>query len=101
MARAIASEKETLARISKGLRMLTVPLPHLIGLANAVHVFIDDRIPSMGVFATGRMVANREFVGRLKDNELVFVLAHELLHLALRTHDRAKGSGRLEFNYAH
>jgi predicted metal-dependent peptidase len=31
----------------------------------------------------------------------VFVLAHELLHLALRTHDRARGSGRLEFNYAH
>ena len=55
----------------------------------------------MGVFASGRIVANREFVARLKDNELVFVLAHELLHLALRTHDRAKGSGRLEFNYAH
>ena len=31
----------------------------------------------------------------------MFVLAHELLHLALRTHDRAKGSGPLEFNYAH
>ena len=29
------------------------------------------------------------------------MLAHELLHLALRTHDRARGSGRLEFNYAH
>ena len=29
------------------------------------------------------------------------MLAHELLHLALRTHDRASGSGRLEFNYAH
>ena len=40
-------------------------------------------------------------MARLKDNELVFVLAHELLHLALRTHDRAKGSGQLEFNYAH
>ena len=29
------------------------------------------------------------------------MLAHELLHLALRTHDRAKGADRLEFNYAH
>jgi predicted metal-dependent peptidase len=100
-ARVAASDKATLARISKGLRMVTVPLPHLIGLANAVHVCIDDRIPSMGVFASGRMIANRGFVARLKDSELVFVLAHELLHLALRTHDRAKGSGRLEFNYAH
>jgi predicted metal-dependent peptidase len=70
-------------------------------LAGAVRVDIDDRVPTMGVFASGRMIANREFVARLKDNELVFVLAHELLHLALRTHDRAKGSSTLEFNYAH
>ena len=81
--------------------MVTVPLPHLAGLAGAVRVDMDDRVPTMGVFASGRMLANPEFVSRLKDNELVFVLAHELLHLALRTHDRAKGSSRLEFNYAH
>ena len=81
--------------------MLTVPLPHLAGLAAAVRVDIDARVPTMGVFASGRLVANPEFTARLKDNELVFVLAHELLHLALRTHDRAKGCGRLEFNYAH
>jgi predicted metal-dependent peptidase len=93
--------RSTLARIQKGLRMLTVPLPHLAGLAAAVRVDIDERVPTMGVFASGRLVANPEFTARLNDNELVFVLAHELLHLALRTHERAKGSGQLEFNYAH
>jgi predicted metal-dependent peptidase len=97
----IPSADETLARIKRGLRMVTVPMPHLAGLAAAVRCSIDDRVPTMGVFASGRMVANRQFVAKLKENELVFVLAHELLHLALRTHDRAKGSGRLEFNYAH
>ncbi len=100
-ARADRSPGRTLARIENGLRMVTVPLPHLAGLAGAVRVAIDDRVPTMGVFASGRIVANRDFVARLKDDELVFVLAHELLHLALRTHDRAKGSGQLEFNYAH
>jgi predicted metal-dependent peptidase len=55
----------------------------------------------MGVFASGRLVANPAFVERLKENDLIFVLAHELLHLALRTHDRARGSHHLEFNYAH
>jgi predicted metal-dependent peptidase len=93
--------RSTLARIQKGLRMLTVPLPHLAGLAAAVRVNIDERVPTMGVFASGRLVANPAFTARLNDNELVFVLAHELLHLALRTHERAKGSGQLEFNYAH
>jgi predicted metal-dependent peptidase len=97
----VPSASATLDRIAHGLRMVTVPLPHLAGLAAAVRVDIDERVPTMGVFASGRLVANPGFVARLKANELVFVLAHELLHLALRTHDRARGSGRLEFNYAH
>jgi predicted metal-dependent peptidase len=81
--------------------MVTVPLPHLAGLAAAVRVDLDDRVPTMGVFASGRLVANPAFTARLSGDDLVFVLAHELLHLALRTHDRARGSNRLEFNYAH
>lgn len=95
------ADRATLKRIENGLRMVTVPLPHLAGLAAAVRVNLDWRVPTMGIFASGRLVANPGFTARLKDNELVFVLAHELLHLALRTHDRARGSGRLEFNYAH
>jgi predicted metal-dependent peptidase len=95
------SDRATLKRIERGLRMVTVPLPHLTGLAAAVRVHLDWRVPTMGIFASGRLLVNPGFAARLKDNELVFVLAHELLHLALRTHDRARGSGRLEFNYAH
>jgi hypothetical protein len=90
---AVASERETLERIARGLRMTTVALPHLAGLAAATRVALDDRIPTMGVFASGRLVANPQFVRRLKENELVFVLAHELLHLACaRTTARRVGS---------
>ncbi len=96
-----AEARAQLARIERGLRMVTVPFPHLAGLCAATRVALDDRVPTMGVFASGRLVANPGFAARLKDNELVFVLAHEMLHLALRTHDRAKGAARLEFNYAH
>ncbi len=95
------ADRATLERIARGLRMVTVPFPHLAGLAAAVRVALDDSVPTMGIFASGRMVANRAFTQRLSPDELLFVLAHELLHLALRTHDRAVGSGRLEFNYAH
>lgn len=101
LAQAVPSDSATLARIAKGLRLLTAPLPHLAGLAAAVRVNIDTRVPTMGVFASGRLVVNPAFAAKLKDNELIFVLAHELLHLALRTHDRARGSQHLEFNYAH
>src|SRR5215470_12344921 len=95
------ADRTTLSRIMRALRMVTVPLPHLAGLAAAVRVDLDDRVPTMGVFASGRLVANPAFTARLSDDDLIFVLAHELLHLALRTHERSRGSGRLEFNYAH
>jgi predicted metal-dependent peptidase len=91
----------TLARVAQGLRMLTVPFPHLAGLVAAAQVTVERRLPTMGVFASGRLAVNPDFVGRLNDADLQFVLAHEMLHLALRTHDRAKGADHLEFNFAH
>jgi predicted metal-dependent peptidase len=98
---AAADAHLTLARIERGLRMVTVPFPHLAGLVAAARVTLDERLPTMGVFASGRLVANPRFVARLKDPDLVFVLAHEMLHLALRTHDRMRGADRTMFNYAH
>jgi predicted metal-dependent peptidase len=99
--RAPGADQHQLQRVQRGLRLLTVPLPYLSGLAARVRVALDDRVPTMGVFASGRLVVNPAFTERLKENDLIFVLAHELLHLALRTHDRARGSHHLEFNYAH
>jgi len=98
---AAQADRAALDRIRRALRMVTVPFPHLSGLAAAVRIALDDRVPTMGVFASGRLVANPAFAARLSGNDLIFVLAHELLHLALRTHDRARGSNHLEFNYAH
>jgi predicted metal-dependent peptidase len=96
-----ASDLEVRRRLEDGLRMVTVPFPHFAGLARAVKIELDSRIPTIGVFASGRLAVNPQFVQQLQDNELVFVLAHELFHLALRTHDRAIGSDPLQFNYAH
>lgn len=94
-------DRETMARITRGMRAVAVRFPHLVGLAAAVRIALDDSVPTMGVFASGRLVANRAFTRKLSSDDLLFVLAHELLHLALHTHDRAPGSSRLEFNYAH
>ena len=96
-----AGDFAEITRIEKTLRLVTVPFPYLAGLVAATQLHLDERVPTMGVFASGRLVANPRFTAKLKDDELLFVLAHEMLHLALRTHDRARGSGQLEFNYAH
>jgi predicted metal-dependent peptidase len=100
-AAAPAAGSYQLRRVQRGLKLLTASLPYLSGLAAVVRVALDARVPTMGVFASGRLLVNPAFAEKLKDNELIFVLAHELLHLALRTHDRARGSHHLEFNYAH
>jgi hypothetical protein len=98
---ASTAELEQHERIKDGLRLVTAAFPHFAGLARAVRISMEDRLPTMGVFESGRLVVNPQFAARLKDNELVFVLAHELFHLALRTHERAVGSDPLRFNYAH
>ncbi|MFM2423457.1 MAG: hypothetical protein RL291_1987 [Pseudomonadota bacterium] len=101
MSERAGKDEAVLRRIAQGLRRVTGPFPHLAGLAAAVRVALDDSVPTMGIFASGRLVANRGFTARLSDRDLDFVLAHELLHLALRTHDRAVGSSHIEYNYAH
>jgi predicted metal-dependent peptidase len=94
-------DRAILARLTQAMRLIAVPFPHLSGLAAAMRIELDDRIPTMGVFASGRMLANRAFTMKLSPADLQFVLAHEVLHLALRTHERARGASPLEFNYAH
>ena len=96
-----AGDPEVQRRIENGLRMVTVPFPHFAGLVRTVRASLDERVPTMGVFASGRLLVNPRFVRQLKENELTFVLAHEVFHLALRTHDRAVGSDPVQFNYAH
>jgi predicted metal-dependent peptidase len=96
-----AEDPQLRRRIDDGLRLVTVPFPHFAGLARLIRVTLDERVPTMGVFASGRLLVNPSFVRQLNDNELVFVLAHEIFHLALRTHERAVGSDPLQFNYAH
>ncbi|MFZ4759555.1 MAG: VWA-like domain-containing protein [Burkholderiaceae bacterium] len=88
-------------RVERALRHAMVPFPWLAGLAAAASVTVDARVPTMGVFASGRIVANATFVARLDDADLLFVVAHEMLHLALRTHRRSIDSDRMAFNVAH
>ena len=49
-------DRATASRIMRALRMVTVPLPHLAGLAAAVRVDLNDRVPIMGIFAPGRLL---------------------------------------------
>ena len=94
-----ADRVQTAARRAIGL--VCVSLPHLSGLAHTVRISADERVGSAGVFPSGRLLVNPEWFLEMTDAERAFVLAHELLHLALHSHTRALGADRDNFNAAH
>ncbi|ABM16752.1 vWA domain-containing protein [Mycolicibacterium vanbaalenii] len=88
------------AAVRQALNLVCVSLPHLSGLAHAVRIAPDDRVGTAGVFASGRLLINREWFLWLNEVERAFVLAHELLHLALHSHERSADDHQ-KFNVAH
>lgn len=99
------SQKELDARMAnkamRALRLACAELPHLSGLAQAVRLTVDRRVETAGVFASGRLLVNPLFLDTLELPDAAFVMAHEMLHLALRTHDRGAGSDGQYVNCAH
>ena len=79
--------------------MLT--LPHLSGLVLHVRRVPDKRCGTAGVFASGRVLFNPEFFRGLAPAEGAFVMAHEMMHLALHTHRRGRGANQHAVNVAH
>src|SRR5690349_11890981 len=87
--------------VQEALRLVCLGLPHLSGLAHVVRISLDDRVPTAGIFASGRMVVNPTWFQQLERPDRTFVMAHELLHLALQTHTRGEGTNGWLVNIAH
>jgi predicted metal-dependent peptidase len=96
-----ASLPANLLTAKNALRLVCATVPHLSGLAAAARLHVDSRIETAGVFASGRIVVNPEFLAEVGRMGAAFVLAHELMHLALDSHERSEGSDHVTFNYAH
>lgn len=98
-AREMGADAEAAAR--RAIALVCVNMPHLSALAHAVRISADDRVVTAGVFASGRLLVNPSWFLEQNDAGRAFVLAHELLHLALRTHVRRGDADAAKFNVAH
>ena len=96
-----ALEQRALRHARSALRAVHARLPELVGLGHAAKLVASPLIPTAGVFRSGRVVVNPAWFAALDLADATFVMAHELLHLLLRTHERAEGSDRRTFNIAH
>ena len=67
-----------------------------------IHVALPEhRVPTMGVTRDRKLYLNHEFCASLTDPEFVFVLCHEVMHLALLCFEREQGRNKKVWNFAH
>lgn len=81
---------QAVQRATLALRCVCANLPHLAGLAHAVELVEDPRIETAAVTPSGLILLNPEWVSLLSLPDATFVMAHELLHLALKHHSRSE-----------
>lgn len=78
-------------KISKAKIKLHKETPFFSYLVEHLRFQESTKVPSMGVDAKGNCYYNKEFVDKLPDSQIKGVIAHEVLHPALRHIQRCNG----------
>ena len=90
-----------LTNARKCLKLVAANLPHLSGLCHTVRIKVTKKYPVAAIGASGLMLVNPRVFAEAPISDLVFVVAHELLHLALDTFGRAGNAKPMTVNVAH
>jgi predicted metal-dependent peptidase len=85
----------------RALRLVCATFPHLSGLGATIRLSADPRVATAAVTPTGRVLVNPEWFNMLDLRSAAFVVAHELMHLCLDTHDRSRDYNHEMWNWAH
>lgn len=88
-------------RSTQALRLVAASLPHLAGLTRLVRIKATPQVPVAAVAASGLVLVNPQLFADMPLGDAVYVLAHELMHLALDTHGRQGRADQLVANFAH
>jgi len=90
-------------RIKKAKISLNKERPFFSYILMSMHVEqskSDERVPTMGVNKFGRLYWNVEFTSKLADDELMGVMAHEAMHMAMLTFERENKRDHILWNIA-
>ena len=63
-------------------------------------ISITDKIPTACVDKMGHIMFNPSFVANLSLNQVIFLMAHEVHHVALSHHERCNKRNKLQWNMA-
>jgi predicted metal-dependent peptidase len=73
----------------------------LAGLTRVVRLKVTRRTGVASIAASGLMLVNPDVFASIPTLDAAFIMAHELMHLALDTHGRQGNSPQLLVNFAH
>jgi predicted metal-dependent peptidase len=94
----------TLQRVKDARVWLSARIPFLGYVATRLRPRLaepQDRVPTAGVAPDGSLVLNEEWVSKLTDPQLRFLVAHEVMHPAFGIFERRQHRNPLLFNIAH
>ncbi len=94
-------DRIALDRARQSLRLVSANLPHLSGLARLARLKVTRETSVAAVAASGLVLVNPDVYANIPLLDAAFVMAHELMHLALDTHGRQGNSDPLVVNFAH
>jgi predicted metal-dependent peptidase len=97
----LSPEEMARANAVRALKLVSASLPHLAGLCHSVRVKVSSKYPVAAIGASGLMLVNPRVFTETPLPDLAFVIAHELLHLALDTFGRGGRADPHLVNIAH
>lgn len=87
--------------VKQALKNVLVVMPHLVGLVQHIRPIPDERVGTAAITASGKLLYNIDWILSLSLQNITFIMAHELMHLVLRSHERQEGTDPELFNIAH
>lgn len=94
-------EQLAAANATRALKLVAATLPHLSGLVHSVRVKVTKKYPVAAIGASGLMLVHPTVFSEAPLPDLVFVVAHELMHLALDSFGRTGNAEPRLVNIAH
>ena len=78
------------ARIQQAISLVKLHMPMMVPLIVQVRISLDMRIDTACVFPSGRMLVSPYFIAPMSSLQLAYLIAHEVMHLYLKTSERGK-----------
>lgn len=95
------TDKKTFNFLKKATHLVRISIPFLSELLDHVDLIASTEIETAGVTATGKLIYNPDWISSLSLNDATFIIAHEIMHLALRSHERSEHEDSALFNITH